>query len=663
MKNIVLLAAFSLLLLLTGVAQNHQKVTSKIDEVTVYLEGAIVTRTANHQLNAGVSELLFVDFPPNLNSELIQVKADNAIKILDVNYRLLTSEEKNQKSLHTLNEKAKKLREESDQIAVKQAALQTDLNFIQDRNTLYRNNDNPTAQQMREMDVYLSQRRLAIRTEVLTLQQKQEQLNESLQKVNAEIKETTLANLSATYVLAVRVEATSTGRKNFTIKYYTPQAGWVPSYQVRVANLTAPISFELTASVDQESGEDWSDVQLKLSTGNPSVGADIPEMQIWPLRPNERYFPAKRRAPQAGRRAGSGQVVGYVLDQSTGAPVAFASLEFRDRQQQRYTFSADKEGRFTGKDLPVGFYNISISATGYSVVNEVVQITKGRETNEVWYMRPKLNSSAVAIRGNSANNDIEYMATRDINALASQSAGVHSADEGQATFVRGGRAKSEAKVKIDDYESTQEQFTTLLYTIEKRHSIPATGMPRDIQVSKATIPADFVHIIRPALDEGAFLQAHITDWEGLRLLKGKASLYLEDAYMGNTLIDPLETSDTLSLSLGRDPQVIVKRERTLTSSSKSLFGSTVREQFSYTIEVRNTKKGPIQLLLEDQVPVSQHKDIVVSKIETNPQIQVNAENGFLRWNVTLPANTNQDLKFGFEVSRPRDMRLINLPIY
>ncbi|MCH8553646.1 MAG: mucoidy inhibitor MuiA family protein [Schleiferiaceae bacterium] len=661
MKNSVLLAAFSLILVVTSMAQNHQKVTSKIDEVTVYLEGAIITRVANHQLNTGVSELLFIDFPPNLNSELIQVKADNSIKILDVNYRLLTSEEKTQKSLHSLNEKAKKLREESDQIAVKQAALQTDLNFIQDRNTLYRNNDNPTAQQMREMDGYLSQRRLTIRTEMLTLQQKQEQLNESLQKINAEIKETTLANLSATYVLAVRVEATSAGRKNFTINYYTPQAGWVPSYQVRVANLTAPISFELTASVDQESGEDWSDVQLKLSTGNPSVGADIPEMQIWPLRPNERYFPAKRRAPQAGRRAGSGQVVGYVLDQSTGAPVAFASLEFRDRQQQRYTFSADKEGRFTGKDLPVGFYNISISATGYSVVNEVVQIAKGRETNEVIYMNSNVDLNTGFIRGGRAATTSYF-----IDGVKNKSAGgvedQELLQESVMNSVRSGNNK-QSKVNREEIATAEEQFTTMLYAIEKRHSIPATGMPRDIQVSKASILADFVHVVRPALDEGAFLQAHITDWEGLRLLKGKASLYLEDAYMGNTIIDPLETSDTLSLSLGRDPQVIVKRERTLTSSSKSLFGSTVREQFSYTIEVRNTKKVPIQLLVEDQVPVSQHKDIVVSKIEVNPQIQVNAENGFLRWNVTLPANTNQELKFGFEVSRPRDMRLINLPIY
>jgi uncharacterized protein (TIGR02231 family) len=59
------------------------------------------------------------------------------------------------------------------------------------------------------------------------------------------------------------------------------QAGWYPVYDLRADDINTPIEFNYRAKVFQSTGTDWNKVNLTISTGNPTVGGQIPDLYPW----------------------------------------------------------------------------------------------------------------------------------------------------------------------------------------------------------------------------------------------------------------------------------------------------------------------------------------------------------------------------------------------
>ena len=82
-----------------------------------------------------------------------------------------------------------------------------------------------------------------------------------------------------------------------------------------------------------------------------------------------------------------------------------------------------------------------------------------------------------------------------------------------------------------------------------------------VQVQEYTIPGLYEYYSIPKLDADAFLTVGLADWGKLNLMSGNANIFFEGAYVGQSYIDANNTKDTLTLSLGRDKKIIVKREQ------------------------------------------------------------------------------------------------------
>src|SRR6478736_10421838 len=129
--------------------------------------------------------------------------------------------------------------------------------------------------------------------------------------------------------------------------------------------------------------------------------------------------------------------------------------------------------------------------------------------------------------------------------------------------------------------------------------------------------ADYSYSVAPKLDQDSFLLAKATGWEDFSLLPGEANIFFEGTFVGKTFIDPNNIKDTLSVSLGRDKRIVVKREKLKDLTSRKFIGSSQKESYSYEISVRNTKTEAIKITLEDQVPVTQNSQIEVAVLDTN----------------------------------------------
>ena len=83
--------------------------------------------------------------------------------------------------------------------------------------------------------------------------------------------------------MTVRLDATTVGTLNLALSYTVPGASWTPSYDARVNSNEKTIALAYYGLVRQNTGEDWKDVALTLSTARPSLGGAAPEVRPWAL--------------------------------------------------------------------------------------------------------------------------------------------------------------------------------------------------------------------------------------------------------------------------------------------------------------------------------------------------------------------------------------------
>lgn len=223
----------------------------------------------------------------------------------------------------------------------------------------------------------------------------------------------------------------------------------------------------------------------------------------------------------------------------------------------------------------------------------------------------------------------------------------------EASYDKAEESPAPQATTAASYTEVQESALAIEYQIAIPYDIATDGKPRLVDIQDYQLSSSYAYYAAPRYDSDAFLQAGIGGWEQYNLLAGKANVYFDGAFLTETYLDPSSTQDTLRVGLGRDPQIIIKREQVKDYTSKKTIGNNIRETRGYTIEVRNTKKQPVTLVIEDQFPVSRNKDIEVLLAEGHGA-EVTLSNGRLRWTLTLNPSETKKLQFQFEVKYPKD---------
>ncbi|NCX96668.1 MAG: DUF4139 domain-containing protein, partial [Chitinophagia bacterium] len=144
------------------------------------------------------------------------------------------------------------------------------------------------------------------------------------------------------------------------------------------------------------------------------------------------------------------------------------------------------------------------------------------------------------------------------------------------------------------------------------------------------------------------------------LLPGETGIFYEGTYVGKGFIDPKSTKDTMKLSIGRDKKIVITRERDKKLRATKLLGSTVNDTYAYTIAVRNTRKQKATIEIEDQMPVSNDKDIVVETID-NDKAEYDAPTGKMKWTLELQPGETKKITFSYSITYPKGKRINGLP--
>ncbi len=212
---------------------------------------------------------------------------------------------------------------------------------------------------------------------------------------------------------------------------------------------------------------------------------------------------------------------------------------------------------------------------------------------------------------------------------------------------------------MSEFVNTVQTTLNTEFQIALPYTVESSTKPTMVDIRNHEMKADYVYSVVPKLDGDAFLMAKALGWEDFNLLPGEANIFFEGTFVGKTFIDPNSIKDTLSVSLGRDKRIVVKREELKDLTSKKLIGTNQREEHTWEISVRNTKSDPIKITIEDQLPITRNSQIEVTPVDKG-NAKFDSVTGKLTWTLAIQPNETKKVAYKYELKYPKDKQISGL---
>ena len=625
-------------------AQNEIELKSKVTSATVFLNGAQITRQAKEvTIPKGRSKLKFVGLTNKVNKSSLTVSSDGDFTIVSVMHQINYLEEKvATKEISDLDAQADDLNEKiviaSEMLSVyssEESLLATNKNLKGSQTGL------KVSELQAAADFYRS-RLTEINIKKHALNKEIQAHKEELVKIANQLRELNAKQNKSTSEVIVEVNSKKNLKTEFDIIYLVSSAGWFPNYDIRVKNVSSPVALTYKANVFQLTGEEWDNIKLTLSTGNPYERSTKPVLQPWrlyfyntPMAYKNTGYRNQQSAVPATGSGYSGVVRGYIRDEY-GASLIGASV---------YVVGTSY-GAVTNVD---GYYQINVPAGTNAQSLQISYI--GYTTTTV-----PINNSVVNASLSEDNLSLDEVVvvgygTEKRKAKNKLSKSIRRREDGSRIS---GRVSGVATQPLA-VQRTQKATTTE-FEIELPYSIPNNGKQYAVDIKEEELKADYEYYAAPKLDLSAYLTARIPDWEDYNLINGEVNLYFEGTYLGKTVLDVNNVSDTLDISLGKDKNIVIERTKLKEYNRKKLIGSQQIATRGWTIDVRNKKKESINLVIQDQIPLSTTKDIEV-ELKEKSRAEVNDQTGILTWKLDMKTNSKKELIFKYEVKYPKNQRL------
>lgn len=282
MKKLIIISISLCAFLIDLSADNEKEVKAGIKHVTVYPDRAQLEHETTVDIPVGKTILKLKGLSPYIDAQSVQVKGFGDFTILSVNHQnnylqnLENTPDIN--SIAALIESLQlKIEDEKAAISVlreKELFLKANVSILVKETTF-------SIDQVKSMiEVYTSnmeQVTMMILKKGRLIKDYEKQIAELQQQIAYKPGKQQLP--SGEISVTVTSEKPVSGKLNFS--YVVENAGWYPSYDIRVDDIAKPVNIFYKANVYQNSGVAWKDVKLSFSNATPWIAGNIPVQYPW----------------------------------------------------------------------------------------------------------------------------------------------------------------------------------------------------------------------------------------------------------------------------------------------------------------------------------------------------------------------------------------------
>ena len=496
--------------LVIGSAASYD-VKYKLNKVTVFLTGAELFNSSKLELPEGNAMLILNNVSHDIDPKSIKATLSGNIKILSI----VLSEDHitKEKYFKNIGDSIVYLNDRVEEMDLELEVLETEKQLFLSNISRIGNSGGVSAEELDEARQLYDIKLREINKEILVLRRQKKTFNRILLGYQEQLKLNTTVVESTKKSIEVKVHSYKKQVVELGLSYHVNKAGWAPKYDLRVKDNDEKFLIEYKANVFNDCGIDWSDVELILSTLNPVVSLERPELSdAW-------------------------------------------ALSFSDQK------GFNNEGNLSDKQLK-------------------------KESEEIEYTSI-------------------HIPEEDIN-----------------------------------------------FNIPFNYTIPSDRKPYLVEVSSNELPFKYGYYAVPRIQDEVYLAANVKNWEKLNLIEGPTSIYRNGVYLGESYLDTKYSSEILTVSLGVDRMIQISRVKKLDEESEKTLGVNRVINLEYEIDVRNNHAKPVELVIEDQIPISQDSDIEIEVIDVSGA-EHNEKNGKLKWTAKLNEGERKKYKVALEIVMPK----------
>lgn len=543
-------------------ANDEKIVKSTISKVTVYSQGAQIYRKSSYSVFKGVTEVIIEGISPYIDAKSLQVQATGNAIILDSKYSLYypTPEEialeglplKTQRRILSIEDSIYNINYDIQ-------ALQDEINVLNATKNILTNNGaikgkgkvNDSIALLKEAIDYYTIKMMDINKKLLVLNRKMAKstkkrngMNQRLIDLrNQQSNNTNNVQKGPIYRVTVTLKAMESMSGKLNISYLVSNAGWVPIYDLKSESTAQKINLNYKAQVYQNTGVDWDNVRLNISTNNPFQNKTKPELHPW-----------------------------YV---------DFYAINSRNDQSKKNKGGNIKQAEAYGFSTP-------------------------------------------------ASQTVSYSEDASIELDA---------------------------VYSDQFVQVVNHLISAEFRIDLPYSIKSNNQKHLVLIKNVDLDAVYKYYTVPKFENSVYLVAQLVKLDELQLVPAKANIFFDGTYMGETYINPSSMDDTLSLSLGKDPNIIVNRVLMQKECKTKVVGTKTERTFAYSIEVKNLKSRTIKLVVQDQIPITTNADIEIETLDISKG-KLNKKNGLIEWEFNLKPKQKKELSLSYKVKYDKDKNLV-----
>lgn len=524
---------------------------------TVFSDRATVTRTAKITIPAGAHTVVFKGLPAALFPDSLRVEGEGSMNAVlgALSHRTVNEADFPDERMKALDLQLEDLNRQRDILNAEKAALAKQQAFYE---SLGAQASDRAGEEISTFKFNTEQWALAAETilngvdkaskAVLEKNRLIGEIDKQAEKITRDIAQLRGSRKSSVEV-SLPVEAKGGGQMDIRLSYQLSNVTWRPVYDARLDTKTGALRIVQYGAVRQNTGEDWEQVALALSTARPQRGAFLPELPpMW----------VDIAEPAIAARMEGFAAADMAMESLSAAPMVAAGGHARKQS------APPQEPRFTASVAPA-------------------QIDTGGFTAEYKIPAP-------------------------------------------STVLSDG---TESKLLIGAFETDN---------VLETHVQPQSG-PDAYLIARATLKGDSP------------------------ILPGSVSLFLDEAYVGQSQLPLLRGGKETRLSFGIDDQIEVERRvlKDETGESGLIIGMQNVAVREYNTGIVNLRQRPVDLVVLETVPAPQNEKITLEilKDKTTQGFEKDADKvkGLVRWRFTLKPGEKKDVALGWKLAWPKDKRI------
>jgi uncharacterized protein (TIGR02231 family) len=215
------------------------------------------------------------------------------------------------------------------------------------------------------------------------------------------------------------------------------------------------------------------------------------------------------------------------------------------------------------------------------------------------------------------------------------------------------------------YAQKEEALFSFEYQIPQQIDIDSKDKEKILPIFKKKLKGEFFYYTVSRTNTLTFLVFKAN--ADKELLSGPLNVYLDNRFIGKTLLHEKKAGEEIYLNLGADREVKVRRgkikDKFIETSIGKIETNTIIKELGFKITLENQKDKPIKLKVFDSIPTSSSDIVEIKDINIEPEpIERNYQDqdGVLLWEFVLKPKEKQEITINFVISYPKDLQLIGL---